>query len=134
MKNILSKIRADLKANANEEIKQSSQRFFKEKIKVYGMKNAMAEKIAKEHWQNVKDLNKQETFALCENLFASGYMEEAFVASVWLPKMVDEFKPEDLKTFEEWIEKYIDNWAKCDTFCNHTVGDFIQKFPDKIRL
>jgi 3-methyladenine DNA glycosylase AlkD len=31
-----------------------------------------------------------------------------------------------------WIEKYIDNWAKCDGFCNHTVGDLIMKYPQDI--
>lgn len=132
MENILSKIRSDLKKNADEKIKASEQRFFKEKIKVYGIKTWTAQKIAKEYWQEVKDLDRQEIFALCEDLFASGYMEESFVADTWLPKMVDKFKPEDLKIFENWIEKYIDNWAKCDTFCNHTVGDFIQKYPEKI--
>lgn len=132
MRNILSKIRAELTANADKQIKESSQRYFKEKIKTYGMKSATAEKIARTHWQEVRDLEKKKIFALCEKLFASGYQEESFVASVWLPKTVKQFEPEDLKIFENWIEKYIDNWAKCDTFCNHTVGDFIQKFPEKI--
>jgi len=31
-----------------------------------------------------------------------------------------------------WIDKYIDNWAECDTFCNHTVGSFIEKFPSYV--
>lgn len=132
MKNIIDKIKADLKANADEQIKESSQQFFKEKIKVYGMKTWTVEKIAKEHWQRVKDLNKKKIFALSEELFASGYMEEAFIPCAWLPKMVKQFEPDDIKIFEKWIDKYIDNWAKCDTFCNHTVGDFIMKFPEKI--
>jgi len=59
-------------------------------------------------------------------------MEEAFVAAEWLPKIVDQFQPDDLITFERWIDTYIDNWAKCDTFCNHTVGDFMMKFPQQV--
>lgn len=30
------------------------------------------------------------------------------------------------------IESYVDNWAKCDTFCNHTAGDFLVLFPDEV--
>jgi len=34
-----------------------------------------------------------------------------------------------LKTFKGWIERYINNWAKCDGLCNHTIGDLIQRCP-----
>ncbi len=34
--------------------------------------------------------------------------------------------------FEKWIEKYVNNWASCDTLCNHTIGAFIEKFPKYI--
>ena len=59
-------------------------------------------------------------------------MEEALVVSVWLPNIVDQFEPADLATFRAWIERYVDNWVKCDSFCNHTVGEFIEKFPQCI--
>ena len=36
----------------------------------------------------------------------------------------------DIVTFKRWIDCYIDNWAKCDSFCNHAVGDLIQKLPE----
>jgi len=132
MQNILSKIRAELKANANEEIREGTRRFFREGIKLYGMKNAAAERIAKERWPEVNNLSKGKIFSLCEKLLSSGYQEECYVVCVWLPKMVKQFEPEDIKIFGKWIDKHIDNWAKCDTFCNHTVGDFIIKFPEKI--
>lgn len=38
----------------------------------------------------------------------------------------------DLAVFEKWIEKYVNNWAKCDGFCNHAVGDLIAKYPDSV--
>lgn len=34
--------------------------------------------------------------------------------------------------FRHWIDTYITNWASCDGFCNHTMGDFIEKFPEYI--
>jgi len=37
---------------------------------------------------------------------------------------------EDMKIFKRWIQLYIDNWASCDTFCNHTIGEMLIKFPD----
>ena len=43
---------------------------------------------------------------------------------------IDNLKPNDLPIFKRWIERYINNWAKCDGFCNHTIGDLIQKYPE----
>ncbi len=129
MNQIVEKIREDLKANVDEQTKKSAQHFFKEKITVYGVKTTTVQKIAKEHWSQVKLLNKKEIFRLCEILFSSDFMEEAFVVSYWLPSMADQFEIGDLATFKFWIDKCINNWAKCDSFCNHTIGSFIMKYP-----
>jgi len=56
-------------------------------------------------------------------------MEEAFIACFILPNLKERFEPEDIKIFEKWILKYINNWAKCDSFSNHTLEDFIVEFP-----
>ena len=56
-------------------------------------------------------------------------MEEAFVVSNWVPHLKDRFEPGDFSVFERWIETYISNWAMCDGFCNHTMGDFVMMFP-----
>jgi 3-methyladenine DNA glycosylase AlkD len=39
---------------------------------------------------------------------------------------------EDIFVFRDWIDKYIDNWAECDTFCNHTMDRFLDRFPQAI--
>ncbi|MCW3984442.1 MAG: DNA alkylation repair protein [Candidatus Bathyarchaeota archaeon] len=130
MVSILNGIRADLQANADEKTKQTAQHFFKEQIKVYGIKTAIVGKVAKKYWLQVRLLGKQDIFGLCEDLLRSGYMEEAFVVSNWLSKYIDKLEAIDITTFKRWIENYVDNWAKCDSFCNHTVGDLIQKCPE----
>jgi len=132
MNTILPQIRADLKASTDEKTQQIFQRFFKEQVKCYGVKTETVGKIAKKHWSQVKTLDKQAIFALCEELFRSDYTEEAFIVSFWLPNYIDKLEPSDLATFKRWIECYINNWAKCDGFCNHTIGDLLQKYPQTI--
>ena len=44
-------------------------------------------------------------------------------------KIADEFEPNDWIVFKNWVEKYVNNWAKCDGFCNHTMGSFLVKYP-----
>lgn len=125
-------IREELEASADEKTQKSFQRFFKETVTYYGVKTATVGKIAKKYWKEVKSLSKKEIFSLCEELYRSGYTEEAFIVSFWLPNLLEKLEPSDLVTFKGWIEKYINNWAECDGFCNHTVGGLIEKYPASI--
>ncbi|MBN2367659.1 DNA alkylation repair protein [Candidatus Woesearchaeota archaeon] len=132
MNRIIESIRKELTASVDEKTKVSFQRFFKENVKCYGVKTGTVGKIAKKYWPDVKKLDKREIFELCEKLYQSNYTEEAFIVSFWGANFKSFVIEEDLKTFEGWIKKYIDNWAKCDGFCNHTVGDFMSKYPARI--
>jgi 3-methyladenine DNA glycosylase AlkD len=132
MTNVLTQIRSDLKATTDSKTQKSFQRFFKENVKYYGVKTETVGKIAKKYWPRVKTFDKPTIFALCEELYRSDYTEEAFIVSFWLPEYIDNLEPSDLATFKQWIERYINNWAKCDGFCNHTIGDLIQKYPQTI--
>ena len=129
---ILERIRAELRANANEKTIASYQHFFKEAVKFYGVSLGTVDKIANNYWKEIKSLEKQEIFNLCEDLFRSDYSEEAVVASVWTPKLTNQFEPTDLALFKRWIDTYINDWAKCDGFCNHTIGNFVAKYPESI--
>lgn len=130
MDRIIIKLKKELRASADKQTKESAKRFFKEEIKVYGIKTATVSKIGKEYFKSIKDLEKKEIFALCEELFASGYMEESFVACQWSEKVANRFEKKDWRVLEGWIKKYVHNWATCDTFCNHTVGAFVEMYPE----
>jgi 3-methyladenine DNA glycosylase AlkD len=132
MSMIIQKVRKELRENADEKTKKSFQRFFKERVVFYGVKSAVVVKIAKENFKQIKDLPKEKIFDLCEELFKSGYCEEAWVAANWA-NWIKKYERDDFEIFEKWIEKYIDNWAECDTLCNHTVGDFIEQYPVYIK-
>ncbi|MBP1909542.1 DNA alkylation repair protein [Methanolobus bombayensis] len=132
MNSIISLLRNDLEQNSDEEAKASSNRFFKEPIKCYGMKTPVARKIAKTYYKQVSGKNKQEIFALCEELLSSDYMEEAFIAFEWSYNLRKQYEPEDFPMFERWVGDYVNNWAKCDTLCNHTIGMFIDMYPQYI--
>jgi 3-methyladenine DNA glycosylase AlkD len=57
-------------------------------------------------------------------------MEESFIVSEWAHALSGRYEREDLAVFRHWIETYITNWASCDGFCNHTMGDFIDQYPE----
>ena len=59
--------------------------------------------IAKNHWKEAKLFSKEQIFALCEELYRSDYMEEAFMVAFWLPNLVEQLAPADLVVFKAWI-------------------------------
>jgi len=132
MDEIIEAIRQELKANSDAKTRNSFQRFFKEKVTYYGVKTGIVNKIANKHWNEVKHLDKKTVFSRCEELLRSGFTEETFIVSSWLPNMIMQLELSDLSTFKSWIEHYIDNWAKCDGFCNHTIGGLIERQPEAV--
>jgi 3-methyladenine DNA glycosylase AlkD len=56
-------------------------------------------------------------------------MEESFIVSNWAYALSEKYEREDLSVFRRWIDTYITNWASCDGFCNHTMGEFIEQYP-----
>jgi len=129
MNSVIGKIRQELKRNADEKVKNSGKHFFKEEVKLYGVKTALGIRIGKDSFQKIKDRKKSEIFELCEELWQSGYMEESFIACNWSYFIRKDYEPKDFKIFEKWVNTYVSNWASCDTLCNHTVGAFINMYP-----
>jgi len=130
METIIDKIRQELKIKSDEKTHAGSQHFFKEEIKCYGVKSAVVGKIGKEYFQLIKGKTKAEIFDLCEKLWQSVYIEESFIACNWSYFLHKKYEPDDFRVFEKWINVYVNNWASCDTLCNHTVGEFIEMYPE----
>jgi 3-methyladenine DNA glycosylase AlkD len=130
MDKILEKIRRELKDNIDENTRLSGQRFFKEDVNIYGVKTAVVSRIGKEYFKGIKEKSKTEIFNYCEELWQSGYMEESFIACNWSYFICKKYEPADFAVFEKWVNNYVSNWASCDTLCNHTVGAFIDMYPE----
>jgi 3-methyladenine DNA glycosylase AlkD len=127
---ILLALRNELRELSDQKAIGQSQRYFKEPITCYGVKTATVGKLGKQYLSELKNLSKNEVFALCDSLFKADYCEEAFIACDWVYSRYREYQPEDFQVFENWINKYINNWAKCDTLCNHSMAAFIDMYPE----
>jgi 3-methyladenine DNA glycosylase AlkD len=130
MNNIIEKIRFDLRSNADEKTKRSGERFFREDVRLYGVKAAVTHKISKDIYKSIPDTDKRKIFILCEELWKSGTMEESIIACLWSYYLNKQYEPGDFKVFQRWINTYVTNWATCDTLCNHSVGTLIEMYPD----
>ena len=94
MNKIILKIRNELIQNADEKTRLSAGRYFKEDVKMYGIKSADVSRISKEHFKENVDKDKLYIFTLCTELWKSGYMEESFVACNWSYNVRKHYEPE----------------------------------------
>jgi len=120
MKSIIIDLHSELLGLSDEEWKKSSQRYFKESVEFIGVKGKEVQRLDREYYSNIKDRGKEFVFSLCEELWQSPYFEENIIACNWAYNQKRAFLPEDIALFERWLDKYVTNWATCDTLCNHT--------------
>ncbi|HRY30509.1 MAG TPA: DNA alkylation repair protein [Elusimicrobiota bacterium] len=132
MNTVIESVRKELRRNAVDAVRDGVRRFFKERVKLHGVKTPVVRALAARTARQLRGVEKERLFALCEKLLRSNYMEEALIAFEWADGRRKEFVRGDFKRFERWVKTYVDNWAKCDTFCNHTVGSFVERYPEFI--
>jgi 3-methyladenine DNA glycosylase AlkD len=130
MNTIIENLRQELVRNSDEKVRISGERFFKEDVRLYGIKSAAVGRISREQFKTIPDKSKQNIFSLCEKLWQSGMMEETFIACNWSYNVRKSYDLSDFVIFERWVNNYINNWASCDTFCNHTVGALVEMYPE----
>lgn len=129
MSEIVESVRRELIAGSDEKTRISGERFFREEVKLYGVRSAVVSRIGKEAYKSLAGKSKNEIFALCEELWKSGMMEESFVACNWSYYVHKKYESGDIEVFKGWIENYVSNWASCDTLCNHSVGILAEMYP-----
>jgi 3-methyladenine DNA glycosylase AlkD len=130
---VINKIRSELKARADEKVRIQGEKYFREDVRIHGLKSAAVTEIASSFYSKLEDKSKENVFKLCEELWKSGYMEESFIACNWSYRVRKQYTEGDFRLFEKWVMNYITNWAACDTFCNHTVGTFIELYPEYLK-
>jgi len=129
MNEYIKNLRAELFTRSDEKVKASGERFFKEEVRMYGIRSADVNRIGKDHFRKIKDSGKTDILNLCEELWKSGMMEESFIACNWSYYICKQYEPTDIATFDRWLNLYVNNWASCDTLCNHSVGTLVEMYP-----
>lgn len=130
MRNIIKKIKFELKANIDHNPKTDLRFYKKGQIyESYGIRTPKVRIIAKKYFNEIKTLDKKEIFNLCEELLKSNHTEESTIAFAWTFELRKQYHQSDFKTFESWLTKYIKNWGTCDDFCTHALGELLLQFP-----
>jgi 3-methyladenine DNA glycosylase AlkD len=107
--------------------------FFKEEVFPIGVRAKDLEKVEKQYFKDLKDLNKKDFFNIINSLLQEQEHEIKTLAFKWLYKKRKDFTKTDFKVFERWLKKYVNNWAHCDSFLTHSLGYLIYHYPELIK-
>lgn len=131
---MVKNIQQELKENIEIDYRNNFYNFFKasdrEKLKFYGVRSPRVKAIAKKYFKEIKELPKRKIFNICERLLQSGNSEEIAIAFAFARRLKKRYEKSDFKIFEKWLKNYVSNWASCDDFCTHILGEFLYKFPE----
>lgn len=130
---IVENIIKELKENIDEKYKENLVRFYKNGIKLsksYGVRNPIVRKLASKYWKEIKNKENQEIFWLCEKLLSSEINEPTIIAFQWALGCKKDFQSSDFLIFEKWLEKYVNEWGRCDDLCCKPLGELISQFPE----
>ncbi len=127
---IIKAVQVRLVESIDEKTRRTYQSFFKEQVLYHGVKMGVVSKLAREFYTQIRHLNKYEIFSLCEELLKTGYGEEAAIAFKWAYRLKKQYEANDFYLFEKWLEKYVNSWAKCDEFCNHSIGTLVERYHE----
>jgi len=130
---MLKQIQKELGKNIDIKYRNNLHRAFGHKIKAHGVRVPIVRKIANGYFKDIKELDKKEFYKKCEELLKTKSIEETFIVFQWIYKRKKQITEQDFKIFERWINKYVNNWAKCDDFCCHTMGYFILEYPKYVK-
>lgn len=98
---LIKRIQKELEQQVDEKTKNSFQRFFKEQVAYHGVKTAVVGRISRKYFMEIRNMSKQEIFALCEGLLALDYGEEAGIAFDWAYWVNQKYEPADLAVLKD---------------------------------
>jgi 3-methyladenine DNA glycosylase AlkD len=122
-------IRSELAACVDTQYRDGCRAFFKETVDPWGVRSADLKVIESTVYRQLRSLPLKERYALFEELWQSGKLEEGAMVCHLARKFHREFGASEFKRFEGWIDQYVSNWAHCDGIASWLMAGCIENDP-----
>ncbi len=113
-------------ANSDNSIVEKYSRYFKVGYDGYGIDSKILESQKVkwlDSWKN--EMTISDYLNLGDLLIATGKLEEASFATLFIASKKDEFSIDTFDKVGKWLEKGIQNWANTDVLCMVVLSEFI---------
>lgn len=124
-----NEIESSLREKADPQFAKSRNRLIDENLRSYGVRLPDIRKIARRYPAPNLQITER---LLSAEIFDIQLVGVYLAASLNSPKsFIDEANR--LNTYQEWVEKYIKNWALCDTFATEVFSRALQGDKQTLR-
>ena len=121
-----------LRCKIDENYKRGVENYFKEGIKLIGVRSNHVKALSSEYYPKIRNFNKDEILQLCIYLAKSNISELDSIALNWAYRQRRKYEEKDFILFEKWVKNHIHNWGTCDNFCTHILGSFLTAYPEYV--
>lgn len=128
-KQLLKDIQNKLSQISDFEFAISSQHFFKNPVRMRGIRTPKVYDLARNYFKQIDSMNKSDVLKLCNDLMATDIQEDFLIAYKFLMRIKDKLIFDDFVYLQALVLKYVNTWVKTDTYCNHIIGNFMERFP-----
>lgn len=121
-----------LEANANPELVKKYSRYFKDGYKGFGVDYKITGPFKDEIIKMNSNLSFDDYLLLADQLITLPSYEEKMMAVSFIIYFKKKINTVAMEHFELWLEKYVDNWATCDTLCGELVSIYLLTQKDQL--
>jgi 3-methyladenine DNA glycosylase AlkD len=129
IQDLLKSTRARLKAAADPEFEAGVRWFFKEPVNPYGVRTPQLRELARLAYAEVKHWPVGERDLFVTELWKSGMLEEGVIVCHLYRRFAKSCNEREFRMFEQWIDRYVTNWANCDGVSTWLIAASIANRP-----
>ncbi len=130
---VLTGIRAQLRAAADPAHREGVRRFFTEDdgrtVDPYGVRTADLRPIIQSTYQSIRSWPAAQRNRLCNELWKSGKMEEGVLVCHVYRRFASQCARCEFQLFSRWLDRFVDNWAHCDGVASWLLAASIANQP-----
>jgi 3-methyladenine DNA glycosylase AlkD len=130
---LIGSVRDQLRDSAQPEFAAGVRRFFREPVDPWGVRSPAVHRMASEIYRKIKRWPKPERDRFMVELWESGKLEEGAIVCHVYRRFCKEFGDAEFRMFDQWLERYVDNWANCDGLASWLLAGAITNRPQLIR-
>ena len=87
-------------------------------------------KISSLSFKEIEEKELNNILELSEILLEKRKWKYEVIAYDWAFRIKSQYNKDTFYIFEEWLQKYVDDWGNCDDFCTHAFGELIAQHND----
>jgi 3-methyladenine DNA glycosylase AlkD len=107
---------------ADPRFAEGQRRFFRHEVKTWGVRGDRVKEIARQVASDIKPWASEQRHELMERLWKRGALESGALVCHVMRRFARSFGEREFLLFEEWLDRYVRNWAHCDGVASWLVA------------